>query len=117
MGELVWLAGVAAAVGIVVLVLHLRTRGLPRALSAVLVALAAALFACGVIIDYLHAAVSTPALDPYVTLLEDGGEIAMMSLVVAFLFGVAFVDHRPELRGRWARLSGHAPTSSGRETA
>lgn len=95
LGELVWLLGLATVVGLAVVVLHLRARGPARAVSAVLVGLAAGLFACGVVLDFVHAEATTPVLDPYVTLAEDGGEIAVMSLVVAFLFGVAFAGHAP----------------------
>ncbi len=108
-GELVWLVAVALALGGVVLVLHLRSRGTARAVSAVLVGLATGLFACGVVVDFLHGTVTSAALDPYVTVIEDGGEIGVMCAVVAFLFAVTYVGHRPRVGPRWGAMLGVPP--------
>lgn len=108
-GELVWLLGAAAIVGGLTLVLHLHSRGTARAVSAVLVGLALGLFVCGVVVDFLHGTVTGPALDPYVTVLEDGGEIVVMCAVVAFLFAVAFAGHPPRVGRRWGAMLGVPP--------
>jgi hypothetical protein len=91
------------------LLLHLRSRGTARAASAVLVGLALGLFVCGVVVDFLHGTVTGAALDPYVTVVEDGGEIIVMCAVVAFLFAVAFVGHLPRVGPRWGAMLGVPP--------
>lgn len=109
-GELTWLAGVALVTGTLLVGLHLRSRGEPRAVSAVLFGLALALAFCGVALDFVHATIrSTPSiawLSPYATIPEDGGEIAVMSLVVSFVFAVAYTGHRPRVGRRWGTLFG-----------
>jgi hypothetical protein len=106
LGELLWLLGTATALGVVVLVLHLLSRGDARAVSAVLFALALALLLCGALADFMHGMMDSDTLQPYVIALEDGGEIAVMSVVVAFLYAVAFTGHRPRVGQRWGTLFG-----------
>jgi hypothetical protein len=105
-GELVWLVGLAVVLGSALLVLHLRSRGDARALSAVLFGLGLPLLFCGVVLDLAHGRNTSEAIEPWITLLEDGGEIAVMSVVVAFLFAVAYTGHRPRVGRRWGTLLG-----------
>ncbi len=105
-GETLWLLGLAGIMGLVLVVLHLRSRGEPRAISAVLFGLNLVLLFCGVVLDLAHGRLTDMTFDPYVTLLEDGGEIAVMSVVVAFLFAVAYTGHRPRVGRRWGTLLG-----------
>lgn len=105
-GELVWMAGLAGVLGLTLLVLHFRSRGEARGVSAVLFGLALGLLFCGAVLDLVHGRVTSPVVGPYVTLLEDGGEIAVMSLVVSFVFAVAYTGHRPRVGRRWGTLFG-----------
>jgi hypothetical protein len=105
-GELVWLLSVAVVLGSTLLGMHLRSRGDARTLSAVLVGLGLAALFCGVVLDLAHGRNTSEAVEPWITLLEDGGEIAVMSVVVAFLFAVAYTGHRPRVGRRWGTLLG-----------
>jgi hypothetical protein len=105
-GEMIWLTALGGIMGLMLLVVHLRSSGEARAISGVLFGLSAALMFCGVVLDLAHGRLPTMTLDPYVTLLEDGGEIAVMSVVVAFLFAVAYTGHRPRVGRRWGTLLG-----------
>lgn len=109
LGELTFLLVMATVLGLLVLVLHLASRGGARAISAVLFALAAALLLCGGLADFVHGMMDNADLATYVIALEDGGEIAVMSLIVAFLFAVAFTGHRPRVGRRWGTLFGVPP--------
>lgn len=107
LGELVWFAALGAVLVTLVAITHRRAAPGPRAVSAVLVALFSLVIFFGVVIDAIHHIfLEYPALHVTMTVIEDGGEIAAMSLVVAFLFAVAFLDHRPAPRGLLARLAG-----------
>ena len=108
-GELVWLVAVAAVVGGVLVVLHLRSDAEGRAVSGVLVLLGAALFAAGVVVDFVHGIADVGALNLALMTAEDGGEVAVMNLVVAFAFAVALLGHRPVFRGRLGRALGVRP--------
>ncbi|WP_344246960.1 hypothetical protein [Isoptericola hypogeus] len=116
-GELVWLLVVALVVGAVMLVAHFRASPEGRAFSAVLVLLTVALFGIGVVLDWLHGFLENP-LAIVVTALEDGGELAVMSVVVAYVFAVAFTGHRPVVDGLLGRLTGASPPArAGREAS
>ncbi|SKC75803.1 hypothetical protein [Krasilnikoviella flava] len=93
----------------VVLTLHLRAGPDARAVSGVLVLLAGGLFATGVVLDLLHRFTDGGFPDALLTALEDGGEIAVMSVLVAFLFAVVACGHRPRPGPRLARLMGVRP--------
>jgi|GEM_PF-2924878 len=101
-GELVWLALLGVVVGAVLVVAHLRSEGLSRAVSEHLFVLSAGLLFCGVMLDGLHSlvedaggSISGGPLDTFLVVLEDGGEIVLISLVMCFLFAVTFCGHRP----------------------
>ncbi len=46
--------------------------------------LALALF--GIVVDVLHIAIAVPWLEPYLALVEDGGEMLVMSTIAWFVF-------------------------------
>ncbi|SKC75800.1 hypothetical protein SAMN04324258_3490 [Krasilnikoviella flava] len=95
-GELVWLAGLALVLGAVLLAAHLRSSPAARAASIVLLLLTVALAGFGVLVDQLHVVVEGRAPHTYlVTAVEEGGELAVLSVIVAYLFAVACDGHRP----------------------
>jgi hypothetical protein len=40
----------------------------------------------GIVVDMIHIAVQSPLLDPLFTILEDGGEMVVMSVIASFVF-------------------------------
>ncbi|WP_407319347.1 hypothetical protein UQW22_02920 [Isoptericola halotolerans] len=110
LGELVWLGGLALVIGVLLVVGHLRAGGPVRATSTLLMVLCAGLFVCGVVVDAVHAAVSGEHWNTVALVVEDGGEIAVLCVVVSFLFAVTFCGHRPApFAGRWRRLRPAGP--------
>ncbi|MBH8552419.1 hypothetical protein I8751_08525 [Nostocaceae cyanobacterium CENA357] len=61
---------------------------LSREVSKSLIILLFALAIFGVFMDMLHVVLSTPFLDPLLILVEDGGELMIMSLIVCFVFSL-----------------------------
>ncbi|MFI2105090.1 hypothetical protein ACH436_17485 [Isoptericola sp. NPDC019693] len=99
LGELVWLAGLGLVLGGMLLVAHLRAGAEARATSRALLLLVGALALFGVVVDQLHVAVQGQAPHTYlVTAVEEGGELAVLALVVAFAFAVACAGHTPGRR-------------------
>lgn len=105
-GELIWLGTVGALLFAGVAPLHLRAREEALRVSAVLVVLFGLLVLFGVVVDAVHHAfLEHPVLAGPLALLEDGGELIVMSLIVSFLFAVAFAGHSPRLGRRLAVLA------------
>lgn len=99
MGELGFLAAVCVVLGAVVLIAHRRARPPHSAASSTLTALFAALVFFGIVVDAAHSFVAPgSALDAPLTVLEDGGEMVVLSVVVAFVFALAFCGHEPGQR-------------------
>lgn len=59
-----------------------------RQISRYLIKMLCALAVCGIIVDMLHVAIGSPSLDPLFALLEDGGELVVMSVIACFIFFV-----------------------------
>lgn len=96
-GELGFLVGVVVMFLVVAVPLHRRERGRSREVSRRLFWLAAALGAVGVGVDAVHHLLfDAPWADVPFTVLEDGGELVLMSVIVAFVFAVAERTGRPE---------------------
>ncbi|MFB2935780.1 hypothetical protein ACE1B6_11055 [Aerosakkonemataceae cyanobacterium BLCC-F154] len=55
-----------------------------RRASKHLIMMMFALAFCGVILDLVHIAVNSPGLNPWLTLLEDGGELVVMSFIACY---------------------------------
>ncbi|MEA5507113.1 hypothetical protein VB735_29270 [Halotia wernerae UHCC 0503] len=62
---------------------------LSKNVSKYLITLLFALAFFGVVVDTLHVILSTPFLDPLLILVEDGGELVIMSLIVCFVFSLS----------------------------
>jgi hypothetical protein len=45
-----------------------------------------ALAVFGIVVDMMHVAINSPTLDPILILLEDGGELIVMSVIASFVF-------------------------------
>ena len=93
---------------------HARAGSRDRAVSAVLIVLFGALVFFGIVVDAVHHLVFPgPGLRPLFTVLEDGGEMVVLSIIVAFVFAVALCGHRPTLDGRLGALAGaRTPTTA-----
>lgn len=109
-GEIVWLAPVGSALLATIAVGYRFAAPEWRAASRVLLALLALLALCGVGIDVVHGftrAFTGTRGTWHVVMgsLEDGGELLMLGVVVAFLYALAFCGHRstPETLTRRAR--------------
>jgi hypothetical protein len=95
-GEIGWLGAVGLVLLTAIAVGHWLATPEWRAASRVLTVLLGLLVLCGVVIDAVHAFV--PNVQPWNVLfivLEDGGELLLLAVVVTFLYGLAFCEHRP----------------------
>lgn len=105
-GELVWTGGVGLVLLTVVAVTHVRAAARDRAVPAVLVVLFGVLVLLGIVLDAVHHTIlEIPAFDVPLTTLEDGGELVALSVIVTFLFAVAFTGHEPVLGRRLSFLA------------
>lgn len=87
-GELV----VIGTIGLVFLTLITLTYRLAdytsRKVSKHLIMMMFALAFCGIILDLFHIAASSPSLDPILMLLEDGGELVIMSFIAGYVISL-----------------------------
>lgn len=85
--EVLWMAGVGLVLAAAVLVAHRRAASAVRRVSWRFAALYAGLVVVGIVLDGLHLAVDDiPVLDVVLTVLEDGGELVLVSGIVAYAF-------------------------------
>ncbi|MFE5670681.1 hypothetical protein ACFQ58_03630 [Agromyces sp. NPDC056523] len=91
LGEALFLLGVGAVV-ITTFVVTYRTAGAAaRRMARILAALYAALAIFGFAVDVVHAPfIDEPIIDPIFIAIEDGGEIAVASLIVVHALALAF---------------------------
>jgi hypothetical protein len=107
LGELAFVAGIGLVLLAIVAVTHLRADRRDRAVSTVLLVLFSALIFFGIVVDAVHHLLFPgPQLRVLFTTIEDGGELVVLSLIVAFLFAVAYCGHEPRIGGRLQRLVG-----------
>jgi len=59
---------------------------LSREISRSLIKMFFALAVFGIVVDMMHVAINSPTLDPILILLEDGGELIVMSVIASFVF-------------------------------
>lgn len=52
-----------------------------------------ALACCGILLDLVHIIASSPVLDPILMLLEDGGELVIMSFIVCYVISLFEILH------------------------
>lgn len=97
LGEALYLGTVGVVVVTSFAIAYRAARPDVRRIARTLAALFAVLAVFGVLVDLLHALVAGPTVvDAAFTTVEDGGEIAAMSLIVAFGFALAFArSHGP----------------------
>ncbi|MGW2095982.1 hypothetical protein [Promicromonospora sukumoe] len=115
-GEIVWLAFTGTALLAAVAIGYRFATPEWRAASRVLLVLLALLVLCGVGLDAVHGFTTNEG--PWhvvMSSLEDGGEVLLLGVVVAFLYALAFCGHRstpetlaltpgPRTPGRRARI-------------
>ncbi|MBG6237460.1 hypothetical protein IWX78_000403 [Mycetocola sp. CAN_C7] len=90
-GEAVWLALVGVILLVSLAVAYRRSRREIRRISLVLAGIFAALVFFGIAVDVLHSPfIDMPVVDPLFIALEDGGEIAVMSVLAVYLLSLAF---------------------------
>lgn len=112
-GELGWLGGVGLVLVTAVALGHRFATPGWRAASRVLVVLLGLLVLCGVVIDAVHAFV--PNVKPWNVIfivLEDGGELLLLAVVVTFLYGLAYCGHRPDPRTLTRRRAARNPAGA-----
>ncbi|NJR52327.1 MAG: hypothetical protein HC780_24890 [Leptolyngbyaceae cyanobacterium CSU_1_3] len=73
---------------------------LSRKVSKCLIIMLCMLAACGLVLDVLHVAVQVPVLTSFIGLLEDGGEMLVMSVITCFLFSLVEQVHTQTGKGR-----------------
>ena len=94
-GEIVWLAFLGTVLLTAIAVAYRHAAPEWRAASRVLTVLLALLVLCGVGIDAVHGFTTNQGVwHVIMTMLEDGGEVVMLAVVVTFLYGLAFCGHR-----------------------
>lgn len=94
-GELVLMGSVGIVLVAAVFLTHRRASAEDRAVSRLLTVLFAVLILVGVGLDAAHhLLLPQPVFDAPLTTVEDGGELIVLSLVVAFVFAVAICGHR-----------------------
>jgi len=109
-GELTLMALVGLVLVVVVAATHIRAAPPDRGVSIVLAGLFTVLIVVGVGFDAIHHLFFTDAVfDAPFTTVEDGGELLTLSLIVGFLFAVAFCGHDPALARRAARSREKTP--------
>ena len=90
-GEALWLTLVGLVLLAALALAYRRSRPRMRRVAVVLAWLFGALAFFGVAIDILHSPfIDLPIVDPVFIALEDGGEIAVMSLLATYLVSLAF---------------------------
>ncbi|MPV39054.1 hypothetical protein [Georgenia subflava] len=95
--EVLWMAGVGALLALTVLLTHRRSAAAERAVSWRLVVLFGLLIFFGVIVDGLALAFDDGGtVDQILVVVEDGGELLVLSVVIAYLLGLA--ENRPDRR-------------------
>lgn len=91
LGEALYLGAVGVVVVVVFLIAYRLARPEARRPAITLAVLYAALAFFGVAVDIVHAPfIDAPVIDPIFIALEDGGEIAVMSLIVVCALSLAF---------------------------
>ncbi|MEA5622619.1 hypothetical protein [Nostoc sp. UHCC 0251] len=84
---------VSAIVGLLFLIAITITYGLgdrfAREVSRYLTILLFALAFFGIIVDMIHLVFSTSLLEPLLNIVEDGGELMVMSLIICFVFSLS----------------------------
>lgn len=78
-----------------------------RRVSKDLIIMMFALAFCGVILDLVHMITSSPELDPVLILLEDGGELVIMSFIACYVFSL-FEVLQSEAE-KWKKLARRYP--------
>lgn len=87
-GEIV-VTGIVVIVFLLLITLTYRFSDyISRSVSKNLIKMMFALAFCGIILDLVHIAASSPELDPLLTLLEDGGELVIMSFIAGYVFSL-----------------------------
>ena len=100
-GELLFMGAVGLAILITVTVTHRLTAPELRGISWVMAALIAGMALFGVVVDAIHHLLFPgPGLRSFFTTIEDGGEMLVLSVIVAFLLAVVTGGHRPTLNRR-----------------
>lgn len=95
LGEALYLGAIGLVVASSFALAYRGARGDVRRIALTLAALFAVLAFFGVVVDLLHALVAGPTVvDAAFTAVEDGGEIAAMSLIAAFGFALALARGR-----------------------
>jgi hypothetical protein len=91
LGEALYLGAVGLVVVTTFAVAYRFARREVRRMAATVAVLYAALAFFGVAVDIVHAPfIDAPVIDPIFIALEDGGEIAVMSLIVTCALGLAY---------------------------
>ncbi len=105
LGELIVAAGIGCVALAMVGITFRRGGSDARQLSADLMCLLAALALFGVFFDMLHSITyySAPGIAKVFALLEDGGEMLVVSVITAYVFDLTSNAGRPRL-GVWTRL-------------
>jgi len=92
-GEALWMLGVGLIAVCILIPVHLTSSGAMRRTSTTIAGLFIALVFFGVGIDAIHAPfIDMPVVDPLLIALEDGGELAVLCLLVVFLLAEASRD-------------------------
>lgn len=90
LGEGIWMLTIGILVVVSIVVAYRLTGPEVRRITITLGAIYAALAFFGVVVDAIHSPfIDIPIIDPVFIALEDGGEIAVMSVLVVFLISLA----------------------------
>ena len=91
LGEGFWLASIGVLLSASFAIAYRFARPESRRIALTVAAVYAVLAFFGVIIDAIHSPfIDMPVIDPIMIAVEDGGEIAVMSVLVVYLMSLAF---------------------------
>lgn len=87
-GELVVISTVVLIFLTLITITYRLADSTSRKVSKHLIMMMFALAFCGIILDLFHIAASSPSLDPILMLLEDGGELVIMSFIAGYVISL-----------------------------
>lgn len=88
-GEILISASVCLIFGMLIAISYRKANRIARNISKTLIQLLLALAFCGIVVDMMHVIFKDSLLETLLVVIEDGGELIIMSLIACFVFSVS----------------------------